>query len=199
MKKTTLYTFKGLFTLSVLLLSLSLAGVTQAQEITVNKQNTIKTNLSNLILSGGSIHYERVLGESTSAQLGVFASFISVDDTNFNGFGIIPQYRFYPRSNNGIQEGFFLAPLVGYQTFSLETSMGNNEDAKATYSLLGAGLDIGNKWLIGQVLSLEISAGVSFNSTSLEIETSNASEDDFSIGGFGSTTPRLGLSVGYVF
>ncbi|MEX0930015.1 MAG: DUF3575 domain-containing protein [Balneolales bacterium] len=191
--KNSLSTSKSILSLLVLLAGMTISNVSYAQE------NTIKTNLANLALAGGSIHYERVLGESTTAQLGLFITSISVDDTKFSGFGIIPQYRYYPGQSNVVPHGFFIAPLLGYQVFSLETPTSGGSSAKASYSLFGGGFDIGNQWLVSRSLSIELSAGISFNSTSLSIETSGATEDEFSIGGFGSTTPRLGVSLGYAF
>jgi len=179
----------SLFILSGILVFLMAGNVAYGQT------NTVKTNLANLALSGGSIHYERGINDATSAQLGIFISSVSVDDTKFSGFGVIPQYRFYPRSSGEAQSGLFLAPLVGYQTFSLESTV-TGSISEATFTLLGAGLDVGNKWLIGAI-AVELSAGVSFNSTNLDIKTGN--EGDFSTGGFGSTTPRIGLSLGYAF
>lgn len=179
---------KTLVNLVALLIVLMIGNVAYGQT------NTIKTNLANLALSGGSIHYEKALNESSAAQLGLFVSAVSIDDTKFSGFGVIPQYRYYTRDRE-VQSGFYLAPLVGYQTFSLEArTPGNN--AEASFTMLGAGLDIGNKWLMGS-FAVELSAGVSINSTSLDIK--NGIEDDFSIGGFGSTTPRVGVSFGYAF
>ncbi len=182
------HTLKSMINLVALLIVLMIGNVAYGQS------NTIKTNLANLALSGGSIHYEKALNESSAAQLGLFISAVSIDDTKFSGFGVIPQYRYYT-SDREVQSGFYLAPLVGYQTFSLEaTTPGNNSEAK--FTLIGAGLDIGNKWLMGS-FAVELSAGVSINSTSLDITT--GIEDDFSIGGFGSTTPRVGVSFGYTF
>lgn len=186
-------TTKGTFAFMALLITIMIGNAANAQE------NTVKTNLMNLLISGGSIHYERVLTETSSAQLGLFLTGFSVDNTEFSGFGIIPQYRFYPGSSNEVPHGFFIAPLVGYQVFSLETTDSNVQNAKASYSLIGAGFDIGNQWLINRGFSIELSAGVSFNSTSLTVETSGVQEEVFSVGGFGSTTPRLGVSVGYAF
>lgn len=180
---------KNLFSLIGLLAVMMIGNIANAQT------NTVKTNLANLALSGGSIHYERGINDATSAQLGIFISAISVDDTKFSGFGVIPQYRFYPRSSGEAPSGFYLAPLIGYQTFSLETTVPGSI-SEASFTLLGAGLDVGNKWLLG-AFAVELSAGVSFNSTNLDVKT--GSEGDFSTGGFGSTTPRIGLSLGYAF
>lgn len=182
-----------LYSLLVMLIILLTSQVSHGQT------STIKTNLANLAISGGSVHYEHVIGESSTAQLGVFMTALSVDDTKFSGFGIIPQYRFYPGSNHTVPHGFFVAPLISYQTFSLETNSAGLQNAEADYSLIGAGVDIGTQWLINRSFSLELSAGVSFNSTNLDIKTSGADDNDFSIDNFGSTTPRLGVSVGYAF
>jgi hypothetical protein len=162
--------------------------------VAYGQTNTVKTNLANLAISGGSIHYERAINDASSAQLGIFLSAVTVDDTKFSGFGIIPQYRYYP-GDREVQSGFYIAPLIGYQVFSLESTL-DGSNSEANFTLFGAGLDIGNKWLLG-AFAVELSAGISFNSTNLEIKT--GIEDDFSLGGFGSTTPRVGVSFGYAF
>ncbi|MEX0771629.1 MAG: DUF3575 domain-containing protein [Balneolales bacterium] len=191
MKKNIATPKKSIFSILILLIVMLFTTKSNAQD------HTLKTNLANLFLSGGSIHYEHVLNEKTSAQAGVFLSSLTIGDTKFSGFGFIPQYRFYPGSRNQIPHGFFVAPLLGYQTFSLEAAV-SEEQAKASYSLIGAGVDIGSQWLVSRAFLIELSLGVSFNSTNLSIDTNHSSES-FDIDNFGGTTPRLGISFGYAF
>lgn len=176
---------------------LVMLAVTLTANISYGQQHAVKTNLANFAIAGGSLHYEHILGDASSAQLGLFFTGLSVDDTKFGGFGVIPQYRLYP-GKKAAPQGFFVAPLLSYQTFSLETTSGGST-AKADYSLVGAGFDIGNQWLVQRTVSIELSLGLTFNSTKLSIETGGATEDDFSVGGLGGTAPRFGLSLGYAF
>jgi len=60
--KKIIYKLPGsLFTLAGLLVFLLLGNTAYGQT------NTVKTNLANLALSGGSIHYERGINNATSA------------------------------------------------------------------------------------------------------------------------------------
>lgn len=184
---------KGMATLLLTFMAITMADVANAQ------QSSIKTNLANLFIGGGSIQYEHVLNETSTAQLGGFFTSLNFEETQFSGFGVIPQYRFYPGKNE-VPHGFFVAPLISYHSFSLqnpEASVGNT--ARASYTLIGGGFDIGKQWLINRGFSIELSAGATFNSTNLKIETSGASEDIFDTGQIGSFAPRFGLSLGYAF
>lgn len=184
----------GIFVLGLLLTGMFLTSESFGQK------SVVKSNLANLLISGGSVHYEHILNEGSSVQAGIFISSLGIEETRFSGFGFVPQYRFYLGKKNDIPHGFFFAPLLSYQNFSLETDVSNtNQRAKATYSLIGAGADLGKQWLINRGFSIELSIGATFNSTSLKIQTDNISEQEFSTGGLGSVAPRLGISLGYAF
>ncbi len=183
---------------SILILGIILTGML-ITNVSYGQKSVIKTNLANLAISGGSAHYEHALNDASSVQVGVFISSLGIDQTSFSGFGIIPQYRFYLGSNE-IPHGFYFAPLLSYQNFSLETDVSSSSQrAKATYSLIGGGADIGKQWLINRAFSIELSIGATFNATSLSIKTDNVNEQEFSTGGLGSVAPRLGISLGYAF
>lgn len=190
------FLIKGITSLMLVLMATFLVN-----DVANAQQNSVKTNLANLIISGGSLHYERVISDNGSVQLGAFISSLEISGTNFSGFGIIPQYRYYPGGSE-IPHGFFLAPLISFQTFGLETtvsSLGSSSTASADYTLFGAGLDVGYQWLIGRSFAIELSTGATFNSTNLEVTSSAGSQSSFDTGQIGSFAPRLGVSFGYAF
>lgn len=137
------------------------------------------------------------MNDTGTIQLGGFFTSIDFSQTQFSGFGIIPQYRYYPGKNE-VPHGFFIAPLISYQSFSLENS-GSAMTSKASYSLFGVGLDIGKQWLINRGFSIELSAGATANSTNFKITSDNGSKNDFDTGQIGGVAPRFGISLGYAF
>lgn len=177
---------------------LAFAGSLFAQS---EKKNILKTNLISPLFRTFHLNYERGFTEKVSGQLGFlyFAGF-NRGDTKFNGFGITPEVRLYPSGK--ALTGLFLGFSPRYQSFKLEASYtdtnGNNTADKATLSSIGAGLVLGGQWIFGDIVSLELYGGPSFNSGSLKVE-SGSSEDRFETGignGFGF---RFGVTVGIAF
>jgi hypothetical protein len=177
---------------------LALAGSLFAQS---EKKNIIKTNILSPLLRTFHLNYERAFTEKISGQLGFlyFAGF-NQGDTRFNGFGVTPEVRFYPGGK--ALTGFFLGLSPRYQSLKLEIDYndvnGNNATDKATLSSIGAGLVLGGQWIFGDIVSLEVLGGPSFNAGSLKVE-SGSSEDRFDTGigqGFGF---RFGVTVGIAF
>lgn len=185
---------KNLF-LTLCLVALTVSGFAQTE-----KRNVIKTNLLSPFLSAAHLNYERGLSEKTSAQLGLMYLFgVNQGDTKFNGFGVTPEFRFYPSGN--ATQGFFLALSPRYQSYNLEATVddgnGNSTTSKATLSAVGAGLLIGSQWHFGEAVTLELYGGPSYNAGNVKVES--GSEDDFNTGlgsGFGL---RFGLMIGIAF
>ncbi|GAB4127091.1 MAG: hypothetical protein OHK0045_07940 [Raineya sp.] len=183
---------------ALLFACLAFAGSLFAQS---EKKNILKTNIISPLFRAFHLNYERAFTEKVSGQFGFlyFAGF-NQGDTKFNGFGVTPEVRLYPGGK--ALTGFFLSLSPRYQSFKLETNYtdinGNNATDKATLSSIGAGLVLGGQWIFGDIVSLELYGGPSFNSGSVKVE-SGSSEDRFDTGignGFGF---RFGVTVGIAF
>ncbi len=105
-------------------------------------ENTLKVNLSSLLLYNFSFQYERVIGPSGSVTLGVnyrpdlgvpFASLFKrvledqeaeldlgrmIDAASMSFLSVTPEFRFYPGSK-GAPNGLYLAPFVRYAKWDM--------------------------------------------------------------------------------
>ena len=188
MKKTILF--------FILLLCIQgfFAEKSQAQ---TDKKNIIKVNLFSPIVRTASIFYEREVSETVSAQLGFFYTGASIDDTEFRGFGITPEVRFY-LSDKGTPEGFFIAPFVRYQNFNLTIEDADLQiDSEADLTGIGGGLLIGGQWVFKDVVSLDVWGGPSYSSVSIDVTSGD--EDDFSLGSVDGFGVRFGVTLGFAF
>jgi hypothetical protein len=158
------------------------------------KQNVFKINIFSPLVRTANFQFEHVLGEKKSGQLGFFYTGFKVSDTKFSGFGITPEFRFYPGDKRKAPAGFFVAPFLRYQSFNLKDQVNTDE---ATYSSFGGGLILGFQGLIGNVVSLEAFLGPSYNSGSLKVKSGNSS--DFSLGSFDGFGLRAGVTLGIAF
>ncbi|TAE15049.1 MAG: DUF3575 domain-containing protein [Bacteroidetes bacterium] len=174
---------------SLLVLACTL-GVLQAFSQSSEKMNNIKVNILSPLVRTGSVFYERKLGAATSAQLGVFYTGFESDGVQLRGFGITPEFRFYPGAK-GSMEGFYLAPFARYQNFNISDAV-----SKGTLSTIGGGLLIGGQWIFGRGVSLDTFLGPSFNVGDVKVTSGTAIEEPGSASGFGL---RAGLSVGFAF
>jgi Protein of unknown function (DUF3575). len=168
-----------------------------------NPKNVFKINLGSLAVSTFNFQFEHAVAEKQSLQLGFFYTGFKVSDTKFSGLGITPEYRFY-MSQKGAPKGFFMAPFLRYQNFKLTNSTtdfttGETIDEKAKLSTFGGGAILGFQGLIGNVVSIEVFAGPSYNAGSVKVETEGGSSSDFSLGSFSGFGVRAGFTVGVAF
>ncbi len=187
---------RRLFSLSLVLA----AGIVLSSSLFAQKKNAFKINIFSPIVRTGSFFYERALSDGASAQLGFFYTGFKVTDTKFSGFGITPEFRLYPSKNEDMK-GFYLAPFIRYQNFSLETpALDVNLDpitAEATLSTFGGGLLIGGQFLFGDIVTLDIFVGPAYNSGSVKVDSGD--EADFSLGSFEGFGVRTGVTIGLAF
>ena len=164
------------------------------------KSSIIKLNPLSLGVATLNVQFEHAVSENNSWQLGVFYTGISVSDTKFSGFGITPEYRFYLSSSKPAPKGFFAAPYLRYQNFSLSTTnSANSVKSKATLSSFGGGVIFGYQTLIADKISFEVFLGPSYSSSSISVKD-NANSDNFSTGTFGSGIGvRTGITFGIAF
>ncbi|MFY7900937.1 MAG: DUF3575 domain-containing protein [Chitinophagaceae bacterium] len=156
------------------------------------KENNIKVNLLSPLVRTGSVFYERKLGSSTTGQIGFFYTGYSSDGLKLRGFGITPEFRYYASENKGAMNGFYVAPFVRYQNYSLSES--NN---KGTLNTFGGGLLLGNQWVLKGGLNIDFFIGPSYTGGKIKVTDGTDSFDlPFGINGFGL---RSGLTIGIAF
>ncbi len=176
------------FTLiSMLLIIFSLGASAQT------KSNVLKTNLFSPILKTYWLSYEHLFNESTGAQLGFFYTGVGLGETNFNGFAITPEVRFY-LSETTAPKGIYVAPGLRYTNFSLTD---DNTTDKATYSAFGAALIVGAQTLLKDVVTLEAYLGPAYSFGKLEVDSGSA--DNFDLGNFDGFGFRIGVTIGIAF
>jgi hypothetical protein len=147
------------------------------------RKNTVKINVSSLLLKNASLQYERVLKGNTALALGVsiipktglpFANWLknelsnnpdvnrAIDNTKLSNFSITPEIRFY-MGRKGDASGFYIAPFARYNHFNFEQLYDFTASTNRVYrpfitgsiNTLSGGLLIGTKWNIGKSLSLD--------------------------------------------
>lgn len=156
------------------------------------EKNVLKFNPLSLILSTGTVFYERKIDDFQSLQLGLSYTGIKIDDLKYQGIIITPEYRRYLKGN--ALSGTYFAPYLRYQRFNLTNTDSKSE---ATFSSIGGGLLIGRQWIYDSGISLDIFAGPSYSSGSFEYKDGGSSSDfdtNWGVEGFGI---RVGLAVGF--
>lgn len=169
---------------TLLLSAITFSGLAQS------KGNVIKINILSPIVQTINLQYEKTLSATSSFQLGFFYTGYSVSGTEFSGFGITPEYRFY-LSDTEAPEGVYLAPFARYQNFSLTESSN-----KATYSTFGGGLILGKQWLFKEKIALDLFFGPSYSSGSVSVTSGTNTFTTSAFDGFGL---RAGVCFGLAF
>lgn len=163
----------------------------RAQEM---PSNAIKINPLSLVLATGNVSYERAVSETTSAQLGIFYSGVSISGIKYSGLGITPEFRIYFAGRKEALNGVYAAPFLRYQNFTLKDK---DTDEKAGFSSFGGGATIGWQKMWSSGFVLDIFAGPSYNAGKFKNDTD---EDQFDISsgisGFGI---RTGVTIGFGF
>lgn len=160
------------------------------------QSNVIKFNIFAPIAKTANFQYERAFGNK-SFQLGAFYSAYSPSTTKFTGYGITPEVRFY-LSETDAPEGFYAAPYVRYQSFTIEeTNPDPDLSGKATFNGIGGGLIIGKQWIFKEKVALDLFIGPSYtNVGDLKIETGNGNPESYDIDIFDGFGVRFGVCFG---
>ena len=164
-------------------------------------KNAVKINIFSPIVKTFSGFYERALGDAVSIQAGFFYTGTKVEDTKFTGWGVTPEFRFYPAKNEDLK-GFYLAPFGRYSSFSLsgtsiDPATQEEIDAKATLGTFGGGLLIGGQFLFGDIVTLDIYIGPKYSVSDITVDAGE--EDDFQLGSFDGFGVRGGVTIGIAF
>jgi hypothetical protein len=156
------------------------------------KSNAIKANIFSPIAKTGSFFYERKLNEKSSAQLGVGFTAYNKNDVGINGMFFTPEYRFYLSGES--MNGFYAGPFVRYQNLKITDKTQND---KATLTTFGGGVVVGRQWLFGNIVTLDIFVGPSYNSGSVKYD--DGSGNTTIPGGFNGFGVRFGTTLGIAF
>ncbi len=128
---------KKLFTLSIALI-LTISSFAQDKPAVSTEKNVLKINTLSLFLGTGSIFYEHKISDLTSGQLGLAYMNFKLGDTKFSGLILTPEFRIYPKKN--AIDGFYVAPYLRYQNFSVENK---ETSSKGSLTSMGGGLLFG--------------------------------------------------------
>ncbi len=156
------------------------------------QENVLKINIFSPIVKTFNMSYERKVSATGSFQLGAFYTGFTSGDTEFKGFGITPEYRFY-LSETEAPVGVYVAPFVRYMDFDL-TDEATTSDG--TLSMFGGGLVIGKQWIFKEKISLDAFVGPQYATGDVKVKSGTDSFDTDVFDGFGI---RAGLTFGFAF
>jgi hypothetical protein len=179
--------------LLLLVIIFTVPALSQEQPIVSQDKNVLKINTLSLFLGTGSIFYERKISNLTSAQLGAAYLSYKFGDTRFSGLIITPEVRFYPK--NRAIDGFYVAPYLRYQKFSVKNTLDN---AEASLTTTGGGMLIGRQWITKSGFTMDLFFGAHYSGTSVSSDSSNGI-DSYDKNIFSGFKPRVGFALGFSF
>lgn len=180
MKKALILFLTIIFTLPVL---------PQDKNAVSSDKNVLKANALSLFLATGSVFYEHKISDMTSAQLGFGYAGLNYNHTRFSGIILTPEVRIYPKKE--AIDGFYIAPYLRYQNFSLKS--GSDE---ASLGSMGGGLLLGRQWITNSGFTMDLFFGGHYSSHNLKLKSGSDSFDTNLITGFGM---RIGFALGFAF
>lgn len=176
---------------------ISLAGLLLATIATASfaqepeRKNNIKVNLISPLVRTFSGFYERKISPSSSLQLGVSYTGAELDEVKLRGWSVTPEFRYYA-TQKGAMQGFYVAPFMRYGNFEVDDKI-----SKGDLKTIGGGLLVGNQWIFGKGISLDLFIGPSYNVGDLKITSGDTDPDvPASFEGFGV---RAGVTLGIAF
>ena len=155
-----------------------------------SKSSVIKINILSPVVRTLSAFYEKPLSATGSFQLGLQYTGARIADIGYTGFAITPEYRAYLSKNSDAPDGFYVAPFLRYQNFTVKDRTISN--SSATLSTFGGGVLIGRQWLFGRSenVALDLFLGPSYNAGSVKGDNIDVAS---AFNGFGL---RFGLALG---
>lgn len=160
------------------------------EKTSASEKNVLKVNTLSLILGTGSIFYEHKLSDGLSGQLGVAYSGLKLGDTKFSGLILTPEIRLYPKKN--AIDGFYIAPYLRYQNFTLSSG-----GSKGTLSSMGGGLLFGRQWIKKSGFTMDLFFGGHYGSSTVKASTGDVT--DFKTSGLSGFGVRVGFAIGFGF
>lgn len=176
----------------VMMLAISSSFAQEAHVISTEK-NVLKINTLSLLLGTGSLFYEREISDVFAPQMGLGYMNFKLGNTKFTGLILTPEFRYYPK-NNAI-DGFYLAPYLRYQKFTVE----NNEastPSKGTLSGMGGGFVFGRQWITDSGFTMDLFFGGHYGDSKVSLESGT---DNFDSDFFKGFKMRMGFALGFAF
>ena len=177
----------------ILLLAVFILGL---GPVSFAQSNAVKLNVPSLFVATLSGAYERQLTEATSLQLGGFGTRLNIFSVDFSGYGITPEFRYYPGGE--ALNGFFVGPYLRYQQLTAAKEV-NGTPSSIRLTTYGGGLVGGYHAHLGQTVSLEPYLGLGYNSPSVSIRSGTAASSDYNLSVFSGFAFRPGLALGVRF
>lgn len=172
-----------------LLIVLTLPSFSQEKSDVSTEKNVLKVNTLSLILTTGSVFYERKLSDLTSAQFGIAYMGLKIQNTKFTGIILTPEFRIYPKKN--AIDGFYIAPYLRYQNYTLQSGTD-----KGSLSSMGGGLLFGRQWITKSGFTMDLFFGGHYGSSNIKVNSGTDTFDTNLITGFGM---RVGFALGFAF
>jgi hypothetical protein len=176
-----------------MILVFALNTFAQDKPVVASEKNVLKVNTLALILTTGSVFYERKLSDLTSAQMGVGYFGYKIGDTKLNGLFLTPEVRFYVRKN--AIDGFYMAPYLRYNRFKFESNSDSNS-SEGTFTSFGGGADFGRQWIFQKGFVMDLFFGGHYTGANVELSSGSEPSDLTKISGF---RMRVGFCIGFAF
>ena len=151
-------------------------GFTYERKLSDKLSGSVSLNFSNkkaAPLSGTLTDYAVQYLDSTSVNTNIFKN-------KFSSFGLDFQLKFYPKKE--ALKGFYIAPYFGYQKGGMDlfdfefpdkdlVGVTHGGEVDLGYKTFGGGIGIGNQWIIGKSITLDILwVGIGYGTTTISVQ-----------------------------
>jgi Protein of unknown function (DUF3575). len=167
-------------------------GLSALSLTSFGQKTALKINIFSPLVKTLNLSLEQKINATHSGQVGFFTTGVKFRDTEFRGFGITAEFRFYLLKAEAIR-GFYVAPFFRYQDFKLEDVSTNS---KGEITPIGGGFTIGKQWVFKERISLDVFLGPAYYSGEVNVTSGTNS---FDIGALSGFTVRPGLTFGIAF
>lgn len=131
------------------------------KEVNFSEKNEIRLNALDLIIHPAlSVSYERIINESNSYGVSLFANF-GDHDTTYQNFSITPYYRFYflNRKDYGAN-GLFVEAFSAFSSVDFDYNFDSNSNDNSNEFQISMGVSLGRKWVNHNGFTFETFIGV---------------------------------------
>jgi hypothetical protein len=181
---------------ALLMLLFFLPFVSQAQTI-ILKANPLGLPLATV---NGAIEYQ--FAPKISLQIGGYYTHFRFKESNYSGWAVTPEIRYYFTSQEQRPEGWYAAPFVRYSQIFLEREeTDDRHELNGKAQFLGGGIVVGHQWLLGEQKKVSINVFAGPKYSQFIGVTGNATQKDYKadfITG-GGLWVRSGVTVGLAF